>query len=153
MTPSVPQRSKEEWQLHAKTISLSGKDWGAARTVGGQTRRGGWGLQCVCVCVCVCVWFWYYSCCEDLNLLLCHIMCICLPYGVNHCMVYMLPLQVEFECRGLRTLGWYHRSNIEVFYYFVCSFFKFEKHCLPWYSKSVLWTQTLHPPNQLHSGE
>ena len=69
-------------------------------------------------------------------------------------------IRVEFEWRGLWTLGWHHRSSVEAFNVVFQLFFYIWRRshqllqlcCIgcnavyPRNSKSVLWTQTLHPP-------
>ena len=79
----------------------------------------------------------------------------------------MESVPVEYEYQGLWTLGWHHTSSIEAFYVFFCSFITSEEavaidfNCIgfgciavyPWDSKSVLWTQTLHPPRHRHRDE
>ena len=67
--------------------------------------------------------------------------------------------QVEFECRGLRTLGWHHRSSMQDCFYTFEELIPSYFNCIgfgcnavyPWNSKRVLWTQTLHPPLHQHS--
>ena len=71
----------------------------------------------------------------------------------------MTLFQVEYECRGLWTLGWHHQEQYGGMLCFILLFYfvwrrghnlQFTGFCwnavYPWDSWNVVWTQALHPP-------